>query len=196
MKENQTVLRKNPVVRTGKWAVSLMKNKLVASLMLLAQGILFIVTPQGDMKSLVQIASVIVIVACVINILLHLAQKNKSFITGLLMLLNVLFIAVAIYCLISPQTVEPYVRIIFGVITVLSGLINLAETLKIEKRNSWQRAVGIIAALFMIGLGVAMMIASTARIEMVQQSSGIFLILSSLLNIWYVIRLKLADKPM
>ena len=48
MKENQTVIQRNPVVRTGKWAVSLMRNKLVASLMMLVQGILFIAAPQGN----------------------------------------------------------------------------------------------------------------------------------------------------
>lgn len=194
MKESQTVMHKNPVVRTGKWAMSLMKNKLIASLMLLVQGILFIAAPQGDMSGAVQIAAVVVIVACAINILLHLMQKNKSFINYLLTVVNAVFIAVAVFCLISPQTVEPFVRVIIGAITALTGLVNLVETMKIEKRKSWQKTVGVIAAIVMAGLGVTMMIASVAKVELVQQSAGIFLILSALLNIWYVIRLKQASK--
>ena len=193
MKESQTVMQKNPVVRTGKWALSLMKNKLIASLMLLIQGILFIAAPQGDMTGTVQIAAVVVIAACTINILLHLTQKNKGIINYLLAIVNAAFIAAAVFCLVSPQTIEPYVRVVIGAITALTGLINLAETLKIEKRKTWQKAVGVIAAIVMTGLGVTMMIASTAKVELVQQSAGIFLILSALLNIWYVIRLKQAS---
>ncbi len=194
MKESQTVMQKNPVVRTGKWAMSLMKNKLIASLMLLIQGILFIATPQGNMSGTVQIAAVVVIAACVINILLHLLQKNKGFINYALTVINVAFIAAAVFCLVSPQTVEPYVRVVVGAITALTGLVNLAETLKIERKKSWQKVVGVIAAIVMTGLGVTMIIASAAKVELVQQSAGIFLILSALSNIWYMIRLKQTSK--
>ena len=194
MKERQIVMQKNPVVRTGKWAVNLTKNKLIASLMLLVQGILFIAAPQGNMSGTVQIAAGVVIAACAVNILLHLMQKNKGFINYLLTVINALFIAAAVFCLVSPQTIEPYVRVIVGAITALTGLINLVETLKIEKRKTWQKAIGVIAAIVMIGLGVTMVIASAAEVELVQQSTGGFLILSALLNIWYAIRLKHASK--
>lgn len=194
MKERQIVMQNNPVVRTGKWAVNLTKNKLIASLMLLVQGILFIAAPQGNMSGTVQIAAGVVIAACAVNILLHLVQKNKGFINYLLTVINALFIAAAVFCLVSPQTIEPYVRVIVGAITALTGLINLVETLKIEKRKTWQKAIGVIAAIVMIGLGVTMMIASAAEVELVQQSTGGFLILSALLNIWYAIRLKHASK--
>lgn len=194
MKERQIVMQKNPVVRTGKWAVNLTKNKLIASLMLLVQGILFIAAPQGNMSGTVQIAAGVVIAACAVNILLHLMQKNKGFINYLLTVINALFIAAAVFCLVSPQTIEPYVRVIVGAITALTGLVNLVETLKIEKRKTWQKAIGVIAAIVMLGLGVTMMIASAAEVELVQQSTGGFLILSALLNIWYAIRLKHASK--
>lgn len=194
MKERQIVMQKNPVVRTGKWAVNLTKNKLIASLMLLVQGILFIAAPQGNMSGTVQIAAGVVIAACAVNILLHLMQKNKGFMNYLLTVINALFIAAAVFCLVSPQTIEPYVRMIVGAITALTGLINLVETLKIEKRKTWQKAIGVIAAIVMIGLGVTMMIASAAEVELLQQSTGGFLILSALLNIWYAIRLKHASK--
>ncbi len=98
-------MQKNPVVRTGKWAMSLMKNKLIASLMLLIQGILLIAAPQGNMSGTVQTAAVVVIAACAINILLHLLQKNKGIVNYLLTIVNAAFIAVAIFCLISPQTI-------------------------------------------------------------------------------------------
>ena len=42
------------------------------------------------------------------------------------------------------------------------------------------------------GLGITIMITSAAKVERIQQSGGIFLILSALINIWYIIRLKQA----
>lgn len=105
-----------------------------------------------------------------------------------------MFIAAAVFCLVSPLTVEPYVRVVVGAITASTGLVNLAETLKIEKRKSWKKTVGVIAAIVMTGLGVTMMIASAAKVELIQQSAGSLLILSALCNIWYIIRLGRANK--
>ena len=190
MKQSSIVLDENPVVNTGRWAIGLMKNKLVASVMLLIQGILFIAAPQGKSRGTVQIASVIVILACAVNIVLHIRQKRKTALSCALILLNAVLLATAIFCLISPQTVEPYVRIVCGVITLISGLINLIETLKIEKKKNWRFAVGIIAAIVTMALGTTMIFASVAKIEMMQQSIGVFLILNALINIWYILRLK------
>ena len=72
MKNKTSIAQKNPVVRTAKWAVSLMKNKLIASLLLLIQGIVFIASPAGNMQSIVQVGAVVAILACAVNILLHL----------------------------------------------------------------------------------------------------------------------------
>ena len=81
-------------------------------------------------------------------------------------------------------------RIVCGVITLISGLINLIETLKIEKKKNWLFAVGLIAAIVTMALGTTMIFASVAKIEMMQQSIGVFLILNALINIWYILRLK------
>ncbi len=108
--------------------------------------------------------------------------------------MNAVFAAAGVFCLVSPQTVEPYVRVIVGVVTMMTGAVNLIETLKIEKKRSWQFAVGLIAAIVMMALGFTMTVAGETRIEQVQQSSGIFLILSAILNIWYSLRLRQAGK--
>ena len=77
MKRESSTLEKNPVVRTAKWAVSMMKNKLIASLILLIQGILFIVSPAGNLQGMVQIGAAVVILACVINILIFISRCRR-----------------------------------------------------------------------------------------------------------------------
>jgi uncharacterized membrane protein HdeD (DUF308 family) len=194
MKRESSTLEKNPVVRTAKWAVSMMKNKLIASLILLIQGILFIVSPAGNMQGMVQIGAAVVILACVINILLHLLQKKKTKLDYILSILNGAVIAACIYCLVCPQAIEPYVRKIVGIIMILTNAVNLIETLKVEKKKDWKFAVGVIASIVMMGLGVAMTFADELRIAFMQQSIGVFLILNALTNIWYIFRLRQTGK--
>lgn len=190
MRNPKNVLERNPVVFTAQWAVSLMKNKLIASLALLVQGILFIVSPSANMRSTVQIGAAIIILACAANILLHLLASKKSWIDYILVVLNGMVIIAAILCFANPQWIEPYVRMAAGIVMVLSNAVNLIETLKTDKKKDWKFAVGLIVSIVMMGLGVATVIASAAKVELMQQSIGIFLILNALTNLWYIFRLR------
>lgn len=194
MRNPKNVLERNPVVFTAQWAVSLMKNKLIASLALLVQGILFIVSPSANMRSTVQIGAAIIILACVANILLHLLASKKSWIDCILAVLNGMVIIAAILCFANPQWIEPYVRMAAGIIMVLSNAVNLIESLKVEKKKDWKFAVGLIVSIVMMGLGVATAAASAAKVEITQQSIGIFLILNALTNLWYIFRLRQTGK--
>ena len=190
MRNPKNILERNPVVFTAQWAVSLMKNKLIASLALLVQGILFIVSPSANMRSTVQIGAAIIILACAANILLHLLASKKSWIDYILVVLNGMVIIAAILCFANPQWIEPYVRMAAGIVMVLSNAVNLIETLKTDKKKDWKFAVGLIVSIVMMGLGVATVIASAAKVELMQQSIGIFLILNALTNLWYIFRLR------
>ena len=194
MRNPKNILERNPVVFTAQWAVSLMKNKLIASLALLVQGILFIVSPSANMRSTVQIGAAIIILACVANILLHLLASKKSWIDCILAVLNGMVIIAAILCFANPQWIEPYVRMAAGIIMVLSNAVNLIESLKVEKKKDWKFAVGLIVSIVMMGLGVATAAASAAQVEIMQQSIGIFLILNALTNLWYIFRLRQTGK--
>ena len=194
MRNPKNVLERNPVVFTAQWAVSLMKNKLIASLALLVQGILFIVSPSANMRSTVQIGAAIIILACAANILLHLLASKKSWIDYILVVLNGMVIIAAILCFANPQWIEPYVRMAAGIIMVLSNAVNLIESLKVEKKKDWKFAVGLIVSIVMMGLGVATAAASAAKVEIMQQRIGIFLILNALTNLWYIFRLRQTGK--
>ena len=194
MRNPKNVLERNPVVFTAQWAVSLMKNKLIASLALLVQGILFIVSPSANMRSTVQIGAAIIILACAANILLHLLASKKSWIDCILAVLNGMVIIAAILCFANPQWIEPYVRMAAGIIMVLSNAVNLIESLKVEKKKDWKFAVGLIVSIVMMGLGVATAAASAAKVEIMQQRIGIFLILNALTNLWYIFRLRQTGK--
>jgi uncharacterized membrane protein HdeD (DUF308 family) len=196
MNKNAVVLDKNPVVRTAKWVISLIKNKLIASLILLVQGIPFIVCPVGNSTGTVQIGAVIVILACAVNIALHLLHKDKTKLDYGLSFLNALVIATAVFCLADPAAVEPYVRAVAGIVLFLTNAVNLVETLKLEKKRTWMFIVSLIVSIVMMGLGTAMVFAGELKIAFMQQSIGIFLILNALMNIWYLFRLRQAGNRM
>ncbi len=189
MKKETNAMEKNPVVRTAKWALSMMKNKIVVTLMMLVTGILFLVSPSGNMNGIVIAAAVVLIAAAAINIGIHLIPKDRTGTDLFLSVINVIIIIFAVWCLLSPAAVEPYVRILVAVFTILANLVNLFEVFRLENKKSWRFFFGLITAVIMIGLGIGMIVAGEKVIASMQQGIGIFLIINSLINLWYIIRL-------
>ena len=158
--------------------------------MLLGQGILFLVSPSGDMKPTVRFSAGLIILVALILIFLHLRHPQKRNVLDIaIAVFNGVLIPVAIFCLISPQTIEPFVRFAVGIVTVVTGLLNLAETLKIENKKDWKFIVSVIGAVAIMGLGIVMIAARVEDIAMTQRIIGIFLVLNGLANIWYIVQL-------
>ena len=174
--------------------MSLMKNKIIVSLLMLVSGILFLVAPSGNMNGTVITIAIIVIVFALINIGIHLIPKDRTKMDIFLSVVNVLLIGFSVFCLIFPSTVEPIVRYVFAVLTIISNLVNLIEVLKFENKKSWRFAVGLIVAVIMIGLGIGMLIAGETVIASMQQGIGVFLIINAVINIWYIIHLWIEAK--
>ena len=181
----------NPVFRTAKGILKVLQNKTIASLMLLGQGVLFLVSPSGDMKPTIRISAGLIILVALIMIFLHLRHSPKrSKPDVVIAVFNGLLIPAAIFCMVSPQTIEPFVRFAVGIVTILTGLLNLIQTLKIENKKDWKFVVSVIGAVAIMGLGVVMMAAQVESIAVTQRVIGTFLVLNGLANIWYIIQLR------
>ena len=180
-----------PVFRTAKGILKLLQNKVIASLMLLGQGILFLVSPSGDMKPVIRISAGLVILAALIMIFLHLRHSGKRTASDIaIAVFNGLLIPAAVFCLASPQTIEPYVRFAVGIVTIATGLLNLAETLKIREKKDWKFIASVAGAVAIMGLGVVMTAARVEDVAVTQRVIGIFLALNGLANIWYIVQLR------
>jgi len=188
MKRKPKETKKNPVFRTAKSILKLLQNKVIASLMLLGQGVLFLASPSGDMKPTIRISAGLIILVALIMLFLHLRHPQKRNVLDIVIaVFNGLLIPAAIYCLISPETIEPFVRFAVGIVTIVTGLLNLIETLKIKNRKDWKFIVSVAVAV--MGLGIVMTAAGVEDIAVTQRVIGIFLALNGLANIWYIVQL-------
>ncbi len=194
MKLEAKALEKNPVFRTAKRAMALMKNKIFLSLFLVALGLSFLFSQSADQTGAVIMASIVLIVAALVNICFHLIPKERTKLDVFLAILNLIPIAAGVFCLISPGTVEPLVRYFFAVLTVVTNVMNLLDVLKLENKTSWRFYVGLIVSILMIFLGVIMFFAEDEDIVSMQQGVGLFLIINSLINLPYALRLHFAAK--
>ena len=100
---------KNPVFSITKRVMDLLKNKIIASLLLFGQGVLFLIAPSGDMAGTIRISAGIIILACVIMIVFHLKRAQKTVWDRIISGLCGLLIAAAVFFIFRPNLIEPYV---------------------------------------------------------------------------------------
>lgn len=180
----------SPVIRTAKGVLRLMQNKVIASLMMLGQGVLFLISPSGDMKPTIRISAGLIILVSLVLIILHLKQPKKSALDIAIAVFNGLLIPAAAFCLASPHMIEPFVRFAVGIVTIVTGLINLIETLKIKNKKDWKFVVSVAGAVALIVLGIVMAAAHVDSVAVTQRVIGIFLVLNAVANIWYFIQFR------
>ncbi len=179
---------KNPVFSITKRVMDLLKNKIIASLLLFGQGVLFLIAPSGDMDGTIRISAGIIILACVIMIVFHLKRTQKTVWDRIIAGICGLLIAAAVFFIFRPNLIEPYVKIVVGAVTIVTGLVNLFHTLKIEKKKDWKFVVSIAGAAAIIVLGIFMLAADEGPIAVAQRSIGAILILNAIANIWYIVQ--------
>ena len=90
-------VNKNFVAQTVKWILSLLKNKIIASLVLFVQGLMFIIMPNGDMTGTVKIAAAVLSIAAVVNIFVHLLSKERNILDFIFIFFSVILGAVGIF---------------------------------------------------------------------------------------------------
>ena len=67
------------VKKTAKWALRMLQNKVIGSLIMFGQGILFLISPSGDMKPTIRIGAWIVIAASLIMIICYIFMRKKLY---------------------------------------------------------------------------------------------------------------------
>ena len=76
-----------------------------------------------------------VIAATVINVLLHLLHKDRTAGDYVLAVLNIVLCVFAVFCLVLPGAIEPYVRAAVGAFTIGANLVSLVEVLRYENKK-------------------------------------------------------------
>ncbi len=69
---------RSPVVQTARRVIRLLLNKVIGSLMLLGQGILFLVSPSGDVTPTIRISAGMVILVCLIVFFSSYGTQEKK----------------------------------------------------------------------------------------------------------------------
>lgn len=124
--------------KTADWFQTLFRNRLIAAVMLLFQGINFILNPGKAMTDMVKSVAMTAAIAAMVSSIGSLTAKDKGSAVWKSLAISVLLLAGSVWCWMHPQGLDIYLRYAIALFAVYTGLINVLQALNMSR---WADAV-------------------------------------------------------
>ena len=124
---------KDVIEKVSKQIDSMMHNRLVLSILMISDGVWFIIDPKYQMDFTSRIIAFFAIVASVTIIITNIKSKKKD--TKSLIIATIMTIA-SIYFLIFPRLLSLNLRILIAIFIISNGLINIFNVTKLNRISS------------------------------------------------------------
>ena len=108
----------------------IMRNRLIIAILLIVDGINFILNPNGSMSDMARGIALVVLIGSFTLLITNLFSKNKSIKTIIISLFVIIVCAISI---IYPNFIANYIKFILALIIIFNGILNVLNILKLDK---------------------------------------------------------------
>ena len=108
----------------------IMRNRLIIAILLIVDGINFILNPNGSMRDMARGIALVVLIGSFTLLITNLFSKNKSIKTIIISLFVIIVCAISI---IYPNFIANYIKFILALIIIFNGILNVLNILKLDK---------------------------------------------------------------
>ena len=130
----------------------------ITSIICIALGIALVAKPDVSAKVLcIGVGSVLIIVA-IINIIIFLISHDGTVFSRLNLTVGIIFAAIGIFIVLSPQIVITIVPVIIGIFITIHGLNDLKQSYDLLKGEYRRWYLALVFAILTIILGVVIII--------------------------------------
>lgn len=136
---------------------TIIKNKLLSSIILLALGILLIVAPNDVPQLFVRIIGAVLLCGAVVRLIAHFTAEKDDRVPISLMIAAVAA-AFGIFLLAAPGVVVKVINIVFGALLILNALLDLVIALRLPVGKT----IDVILALIGLAIGIVIVINPSA----------------------------------
>lgn len=108
----------------------IMRNRLIIAILLIVDGINFILNPNGSMRDMARGIAIAVFIGSFTLLMTNLFSKNKSMKT---IIMSLLVIILCVVSFIFPDFIANYIKFILALIIIFNGVLNVLNILKLDK---------------------------------------------------------------
>ncbi len=162
---------------------SMKLTKTIISIITIVVGLVLIIWSRQSLNIICSIVGWILCAAGVVAVVLYFVNyKDRSVITYLTLVMGVFVAVIGLWLAINPQVLETLLPSIFGLIIVISGIMNISESMTVRRQNGSFAASLLLAAITIV-LGLVIFFHPQAFNDFIMIFIGIGLLYDGVSNL-------------
>ena len=163
-------------------------SPVLLSLLLIIMGIVLVVWPSPVISAVITLVGVGLMVGGVIAVIGWLRNRDTTVASYSRFGSGLLGIVAGIIITANPIKVASFFPVMIGVVILITGIINLVQSLDLRKMGYQRWVVPFILALVTILCGIAFITQPITALEIPVIAAGVMLIYDGLVSLWVCTR--------
>lgn len=168
-------------------------SRILFSLGAIALGVIFLIWPSTSLIVLARIVGIILTVGGAVGVINFFVDKNSVYKTFLLVV-GICMLVVGIWIIRAPGNLVRLIPIVFGILVLVSGVTNIAETIDLTRSHYSMWWLSLILGIITLLFGVLLITKPAGVASFITQLVGISLIFDGVSDLWIVSRVSKAAK--
>lgn len=156
----------------------------VRSLIIIAIGVVFLIWAPAVIPLMAKVLAGLLIAVGIIFVLSYFFKKERGFVDSGQLAFGILVAAVGVWIFINPTTFTDFIPKIFGAFILVSGIMNLGQTISLTRYKYGLWWLSLIFALITTGIGAGLIFKAAEANELIVRLIGGFLAYDGVSNLW------------
>lgn len=170
--------------------MALKRDRILFGLALLIIGILFFAAPTTSAKILASTVGIVLILQGLVRAFAAWRMKEAGLSRTVIIILAAVLLILGIFLLANPGFLIAYYYIVFGLIMIANGLVNLFGVLRGEIRVSGSRTLYLILSAALLVFGIIVLFHPFAASDALMRLVGIALLACGVVDLWIAFQIK------
>lgn len=163
-------------------------NYVIEAIVMIAIGAVLIFWTEASLIIMARALAILLVIAGVIFVFSYFLHKERSIVMSGGFAMGVIIAAIGVWIFLKPDTFTDFIPKLFGVFILLSGLMNLGQTISLVSYRYSLWWISLILAVGTIGMGAFLLFNPKDAKEIAVTIIGIFLVYDGITNLWTISR--------
>ena len=161
---------------------------IIEAAVMIIVGIVLIVWSRASLVIMARALAVLLVIAGVLMVITYFVRKERNLVMSGGLAMGIVVAAIGVWIFMKPETFTDLIPKLFGAFILVSGIMNVLQTISLIKYRYGFWWLSLIFALITVGLGGFLLFNSALANEIVVTVIGIFLVYNGATNMWTVSR--------
>ena len=170
-------------------------NKLIEAACLVALGLVLLIWSGTALIVICKAIAAMIAIAGIVTVVTFFYRRSKVYGSSFGLFGGVVALVMGMYLFFNPEILASLGPTIIGLIVLVTGLVDLSESIRIVRQKSGGVAAALVIAVAEIVLGVIFIIHPVAINKILMKFMAIALIADGIADIWIMLQIGKAEKP-